>query len=42
MPLLNLLNQAVAVVDLFMINVTPHIFFISVSFSQLILFFKLI
>ena len=34
MPLLNLLNQPIVLVDLFMINIAPTIF-ISVLFSQL-------
>ena len=44
MPLLNLLNQLIVLVDLFMINIAPTFFFISVLFSQFtqLFFLKLI
>ena len=43
MPLLNLLNQPIVLVDLFMINITPNISYFRFIFSGcLTLFFKLI
>ena len=43
MPLLNLLNQPIVLVDLFMINITPTIFYFRFIFSVYsTLFFKLI
>ena len=41
MPLLDLLNQPIGLVDLFMINITPNIFNFRVIFSAYsTLFFK--
>ena len=43
MPLLNSLNQPIVLVDLFMINMTPTIFYFRFIFSVYsTLFFKLI
>ena len=38
MPLLNLLNQPIVLVDLFMINITPTIFLFSFYFLSLLNF----
>ena len=43
MPLLNLLNQPIVLVDLFMINITPNISYVRFIFSGCsTLFFNLI
>ena len=38
MPLLNLLNQPIVLVDVFMINITPNIFYFRVIFSAYFIF----